>query len=82
MRTKEGTPVKKSMRLALTAILLVSAASGLMAAPINPAPMPQVASAPINPAPMPQVARAPINPAPMPQLARAPINPAPMPQVC
>ena len=60
--------MKESVRLAFAVILLIFAASTLMAAPINPAPMPQVASAPINPAPMPQVASAPINPAPMPQV--------------
>jgi hypothetical protein len=63
------------MRFAFTAILLVSAASFVMAAPINPWPMPQSSivalSAQINPWPMPQSSvialSAPINPWPMPQ---------------
>jgi hypothetical protein len=55
MRKKEGPPVKESMRLALTAILLIFAASALMAAPTTPMPMPQIAfSAPTTPMPMPQ----------------------------
>jgi len=58
MRKKEGTLVKNSMRLAFTAILFVSAASIVLAAPTNPWPMPQSSviaiSAPTNPWPMPQ----------------------------
>jgi hypothetical protein len=64
--------MKKTLRVALAAVVLASAAPVLLAAPTVPAPIPvpQIAvSAPINPAPM-----------PMPQIAvSAPINPAPMP---
>jgi hypothetical protein len=69
MRKKEGPPVKNSVRFAFAAILFVSAASFVMAAPITPMPMPQMAlSAPITPMPMPQMAlSAPITPMPMPQ---------------
>jgi len=83
MRKKEGPPVKESMRLALTAILLIFAASALMAAPTTPMPMPQIAfSAPTTPMPMPQMAfSAPTTPMPMPQMAfSAPTTPMPMPQ--
>ena len=69
MRKKEGTPVKNSMRLAFTAILLVSAAPTVLAAPSSPLPMPLIAmAAPISPLPMPQIAvAAPTSPLPMPQ---------------
>jgi len=67
--------VKNSARFAFAAILFVFTASVVMAAPINPWPMPQASvialSAPINPWPMPQKSvvalSAPINPWPMPQ---------------
>ena len=72
MRKKEGTPVKNSMRLAFTAILLVSAAPTVLAAPTSPWPMPQSSvialAAPTSPLPMPQIAMAaPTSPLPMPQ---------------
>jgi hypothetical protein len=79
--------MKMTLRLAL-ATLFVTATPFVLAAPINPAPMPMPKaqmSAPINPAPMPMPKAQmsdPINPAPMPMPKAQmsdPINPAPMP---
>jgi hypothetical protein len=61
--------VKSFVRFAFAAILFISAASFVMAAPVTPLPMPQSAfSAPVTPLPMPQMAfSAPVTPLPMPQ---------------
>jgi hypothetical protein len=64
--------MKMTLRLTLAATLFTTAASIVLADPINPAPMPMPHAQmmdPINPAPMPMPHAQmtdPINPAPMP----------------